>query len=218
MATSHRHPRPAAHRRARRRPRLLAWAVVGVTAVCTGAVVVGVITVPGLRAGSVDGGLAAGADEVAAVIAAQASPPRPQPVDRPRPWYAVLADLDSARERAWRRSDPGLLADVYVEGSLALRRDRAMLRAYRDRGLSVEGVTVDVHRLGVLRRTDTSVRLRVVDELRQARVTTTDGRERLLPDDRPSTHVIDLVRRGDAWRISRIAEAQPRPARRSWGG
>jgi len=123
-------------------------------------------------------------------------------------WYAVLARLDATRERAWRSGSVVLLAQVYAAGSPELELDQANLRAYLDRGLRVEGVSLTVGRLTVVERHRHRVRLCIVDELGPLQATTSDGRARALPRDRPTRHLIDLRRDGD-WRIARVVTVAP---------
>ncbi|MDQ3484104.1 MAG: hypothetical protein M3445_01610 [Actinomycetota bacterium] len=123
-------------------------------------------------------------------------------------WYAVLARLDAIRERAWRSGSAGLLTQVYAAGSPELELDQANLRAYLDRGLRVDGVSLDVRRLTVVDRHRHRVRLRIVDQLGPLEATTSDGRARSLPRDRPTCHLIDLRHDGN-WRVARIVTVRP---------
>jgi len=143
---------------------------------------------------------------------AEALPPTAVPGPRGGPaatrWYAVLARLDATRERAWRSGSVGLLAQVYAAGSPELELDQANLRSYLDRGLRVDGVSLDVRRLAVVEEHRHRVRLRIVDELGPLEATTSDGRTRALPQDRPTCHLIDL-RRDGGWRIARVVTVAP---------
>ncbi len=123
----------------------------------------------------------------------------------------MLARLDASRERAWRKGSTALLEQVYAVGAPELRLDRAHLRAYLARGLRVEGVSLTFRRLRVVERGDNHVRLRVVDRLGPLEATTTDGRVRSLPADRPTEHLIDLTRERGEWRVARIVTAPAGP-------
>ena len=56
---------------------------------------------------------------------------------------AALHDWDDRRASAWAAADPAALRALYEPGSAAGRVDVAMLRAWRERGLRVEGLLVE---------------------------------------------------------------------------
>ncbi len=131
--------------------------------------------------------------------AAPASGPnRTQPLD-------VLRDWDAARADAWRRSAPAALRDLYVEGSAAGRADRALLAAYRSRGLRV--VAMSMQRAGVrlVAASDSRLVLEVTDRLVGAAVRG-DGARLRLPRDDWSTRLVVLVRAGERWRVARVLD------------
>ncbi|MBI2242841.1 MAG: hypothetical protein HYU55_02405 [Nocardioides sp.] len=140
------------------------------------------------------------------------TPPDPAP---PRP-VAVLHDWDQQRAAAWAASDVAGLRALYTAGSSAGAVDVAMLRAWRERDLRVEGMRMQV--LSVSVRADTGRRLVLVvtDRLASA-VAVGAGVRRPLPRDAVSTRRLVLVRAAGEWRM-----AQVRPARstsstvRSW--
>ena len=124
---------------------------------------------------------------------------------------AVAADLlhawDQRRAAAYASGEPAALRPLYVPGSPAGRADRALLRAYDDRGLRVVGLRTQVLAVEVRRGTDRAWTLRVTDRL-VGGVAVGRGERVALPRDRPSTWRIRLVRHDGAWRV-----AQARPAR-----
>lgn len=79
-----------------------------------------------------------------------------------------------------------------------------MLRQYTARGLHVEGVRLAFGRITVVERTPDAVRLRVVDQLRQATAVDRSGRRLVLPRDSPTRHTIELSRTSGGWRIADV--------------
>ncbi|MEP6667427.1 MAG: hypothetical protein ABJA81_13345 [Nocardioidaceae bacterium] len=119
-------------------------------------------------------------------------------------WARVLRDLDNRRADAWRLGRSGRLTAVYVPGSAALARDRAMLDAYTGRGFRVAGAKLCFIRVALIDREGGSVRLRTVDQLRLATARLDNGRALALPRDRPTRHEIVLERWGREWRIASV--------------
>jgi tRNA A-37 threonylcarbamoyl transferase component Bud32 len=184
----HRSTRP----RRRRRP--------GVTAVLVAAVGVGVAAVAGIGWAAVDSGhrpTRAWADRTG-----------PAAGDRVASWYAVLADLDAARARAFASADPAALDAVYSPGSPALARDRAALARLAAAGLRADGLRIDALDVAETARGERRVRLRVADVLRAyalvdaagAVVETRPGRGR-------ASWTVTLLRGDEGWQVYDVARS-----------
>jgi hypothetical protein len=118
-------------------------------------------------------------------------------------WVAVLGQLDRRRELAYALGEPRRLRSVYVADSAVLRHDVAMLRAYRERGVSLSGVRLRVLDADLMGRNGPYVRLRVVDRLQRPTAHTRHGSIRL-PRDAPTDRVIVLRDLADGWRIAAV--------------
>lgn len=134
---------------------------------------------------------------------------QPPPSQRPLPrraerWQSVLQLLDRVRAKAWRQVSPTLLRRVYLPSTPEAQRDLSMLRQYAERGLSVEGVRLAFGAVIVARRTPQMVRLRVIDQLREATAVDQRGRRLKLPRDSPTRHTIELRRSAGSWRIAEV--------------
>ena len=116
---------------------------------------------------------------------------------------AVLRQWDDARSEAWARGDPRLLAPLYTRGSVAGRRDRAMLRAWAARGLSVRGLETQLLSVRELRRTRTTWTLLVTDRLAGG-VAVGRGGQRALPRDEPTTRTVRLRLVDGRWRVAAV--------------
>jgi hypothetical protein len=121
-------------------------------------------------------------------------------------WIAILGQLDRRRELAYALGDPGRLRSVYVADSAVLRHDVAMLRAYRERGVSLTGVRLRVLDADLMGRDGPYVRLRVVDRLQRPTAHTRHGSIRL-PRDAPTDRVVVLRDLADGWRIAAVRAA-----------
>lgn len=99
---------------------------------------------------------------------------------------AILRDWDRSRAAAWAEGDARALARLYVDGSEAGARDVAMLRAWRDRGLRVEGMSMQVLAVELRARTARRLVLVVTDRLVGAQAVG-PGDRRALPRDDPTT-------------------------------
>jgi hypothetical protein len=128
-------------------------------------------------------------------------------------WAKILRHLDGRREQAWADARPRGLTAVFARGSAVLQVDQATLQAYRRRGLRVSGVAMTFSRVHLVSRSGRLVRLRVVDRLGPAATLGDDGTARVLPTDRPSRHLIDLVHTSAGWRIADIVDSDGRPQR-----
>lgn len=108
----------------------------------------------------------------------------------------VLHAWDERRAEAWAAADVAALRDLYAPGSAAGRADAAMLRAWRDRGLRVEGLEMQLLSVQVRRRTSDRLVLDVVDRL----VTRAP-----LPSDLPTQHVITMRVSDGEWRVVSVS-------------
>jgi hypothetical protein len=128
--------------------------------------------------------------------AAGPAPAAPPPVEVLRAW-------DAQRAEAWARGDPSLLAALYTPGSVAGRRDRAMLRAWVSRGLVVRGLRTQLLAVREVRRSRASWTLRVTDRLTGG-VAVGPGVRRPLPVDAATTHTVVLHRLGGRWLVASV--------------
>jgi hypothetical protein len=124
--------------------------------------------------------------------------------DRTQP-LVVLREWDTARADAWRQSAPAALRDLYVEGSAAGRADRALLAAYRSRGLRVVAMTMQRAGVRVVAASGSRFVLEVTDRLVGSAVRR-DGARLRLPRDDWSTRLVRLVRVGERWRVARVRD------------
>jgi len=144
----------------------------------------------------------------------RAAAPRPAaaPTRAPtRDPLAVLHAWDVRRARAWARGDRAELRDLYVPGSLAGRRDVAMLDAWDERGLRVLGMRMQLLSADVRLETADRVRLVVTDRLASA-VAVGRGTRVVLPRDAASTRTVLLRRWAGEWRVAEVGE-RGQPAR-----
>lgn len=123
-------------------------------------------------------------------------------------WWHVLTRLDRARAEAFHRLRPGPLRDVYARGSTLARHDRAVLAAYRARGVRLSPVRLDVTALRVTSSASAAaslrVSLRVVECLAPTTAVLSDGDRVALPADAPTRRALRLVRTADGWRIAAV--------------
>ena len=154
-------------------------------------------------------GLLVGAVLLPGDVAAPERPQRAELADRTLP-IAVLRAWDRDRAAAWRAGDVDGLRRLYATGSVAGRVDRAMLRAYLRRGLTVDGLRMQVAAVDVLEAAEKRLVLRVTDRVSGA-TAVGDGVRRPLPRDGWSTRRLVLVRAGQRWQVARVA-GQRRPA------
>ena len=127
-----------------------------------------------------------------------ASPERAVPVRAEA--VAVLAEWDRRRGAAWAAGDPDGLADLYAPGSRAGRQDVAMLRRWRDRGLRVTGLRMQVLDVHADEADGPRRELVVTDRLAGGEAVGRRTR-RLLPRDGWSTRRIVLERSDGTWRV-----------------
>jgi hypothetical protein len=142
-----------------------------------------------------------------------AAPTSTTPSARPAPdrtaALAVLRAWDEARSEAWWRGSPRALRRLYVVGSESGRADRALLTAYAERGLRVEGLTVQRAGVRVTQATDDRLVLVVTDRATGGTAVGEAGRV-VLPRDDWSTRTVVLVREDGRWRVAEVRD-QARP-------
>lgn len=160
-------------------------------------------------------GLAATVATVVAVLVPVGARPGPPPAGVP-PQVAtpgpasegpkalrVLHAWDQRRAAAWAAGDPAALGALYLPGSLAGRRDRSMLRAYRGRGLRVEQMATRVLELRELRRTRHRWVLLVTDQVVGA-VAVGPGQRVPLPRGGAATRRLVLRAVDGVWLMARV--------------
>ena len=113
----------------------------------------------------------------------------------------VLHAWDERRAAAWAAADAPGLRSLYTAGSVAGRRDVAMLRAWSGRGLRVTGLRTQLLRVETRARTPYRLVLGVTDRLADGVVV--PGRV-ALPRDRPTRHLVTLRRVAGEWRVSSV--------------
>ena len=141
-------------------------------------------------------------------------PPLVEPVEMPPP-VALLRAWDARRAAAWARGDPRLLRPLYTPGSVAGRHDRAMLRAWRARGLVVTGLQTQLIEVRTLRHTSSTWSLWVIDRL-VGGVAVGAGTWNLLPVDHTTTHIVELRRSGGRWRVAAVGARSERRRAGGW--
>lgn len=141
---------------------------------------------------------------------AGAQPPLTEPVEMPTaraaagpPPVELLRAWDARRAEAWARGDPRALRPLYAPGSVAGRHDRAMLRAWRSRGVVVKGLQTQLIAVRTLRHTSSTWTLRVIDRL-VGGVAVGAGTWKQLPVDHATTHLVELRRSGGRWRVAAV--------------
>lgn len=122
---------------------------------------------------------------------------------------AVLHDWDDRRAAAWSAGDVAGLRTLYVPGSAAGHADVAMLRAWRERGLRVEGMRMQLLDLDVRRASDARLDLVVTDRLTGA-VAVGPGVRLPLPRDGFTARRVVLVEREGEWRVAEVRAAAGR--------
>lgn len=123
---------------------------------------------------------------------------------------AVLHAWDEQRSAAWADGDVAELRSLYAPGSRAGRADAAMLRAWRARGLRVEGLRSQLLAVDVRRRTAARLVLEVTDRMTGG-VAVPGGWS--LPGDLPSRHVVTLRRVAGEWRVASVSATPATPDR-----
>jgi hypothetical protein len=80
-------------------------------------------------------------------------------------WFAVVANLDRLRARAFDTADVAALGQVYVPGAAAYSTDLATIRSMAGAGEHAVGFAATVTRVRPISGTRRTERLRVVDRL-----------------------------------------------------
>ncbi len=124
------------------------------------------------------------------------APAAPPPVE-------VLRSWDARRAEAWARGSPRMLARLYTSDSVAGRRDRAMLRAWADRGLVVRGLRTQLLAVHEVVRTRSTWTLKVTDRL-VGGIAVGVGIRRALPRDGATTRTVWLRLLDGRWRVSGV--------------
>lgn len=168
--------------------------------------------------------MVAGAVCLAAVLVVQAQvPDRPAEADEaPRsaapptataasppasPASGILQEWDRARAAAWASGDVTALDRLYVEGSAAGEADVALLQRYRERGLTVRNMSMQVLALRVHDHSRRRLVIDVTDRLVGAVAEGAQG-TRDLPRDQPTARRLTLERVDGSWLMASV-EAQP---------
>lgn len=112
----------------------------------------------------------------------------------------ILAAWDERRAAAWAAGDAEALTRMYVAGSRTGAADVRLLRHYRERGLSVTGLTTQVLALDVAVESPSRLVLVVTDRLVAGRAVG-GGAQVALPADRASTRRVVLRREGGRWLV-----------------
>jgi hypothetical protein len=131
------------------------------------------------------------------------APAGPPPVEPLRAW-------DARRARAWARGDPRRLRALYTPGSVAGRHDRAMLRAWAQRGLVVRQLRTQFLAVRELAHRPSAWTLLVTDRLAGG-VAVGAGVRRPLPRDRATTRTVRLRRWHGVWRVASVRTGEVRP-------
>jgi hypothetical protein len=143
----------------------------------------------------------------AAPVAVVAPGARSVPVAQAVGSLAVLRDWDRSRAAAWASGDVVALRRLYVRGSAAGRRDVAMLREWRGRGLRVERMGMQVLAVELRARTERRIVLVVTDRLAAGvAVTTAGSASRELPRDAATTRRLEFRRVGGRWLLASVQE------------
>jgi hypothetical protein len=118
----------------------------------------------------------------------------------------ILHAWDQDRASAWEASDTAALGRLYLPGSVAGRRDVALLDDYRRRGLTVRGMTMQVLAARVVLEQATVLRLQVTDRLGPTSVGSRSGWQ-LLPADQASRRTIELRRFQGRWVVAAVHDS-----------
>lgn len=114
---------------------------------------------------------------------------------------AILRQWDERRARVWASGRVSELLGLYAFGSRTGANDRAMLKAYVDRGLVVQGMRTQVLSAELRAFTSRRIDLVVTDRLAKATAVGEDA-EIPLPRDGASTRTVTLVRRHGVWVVT----------------
>lgn len=121
----------------------------------------------------------------------------------------ILREWDAARARAWTDGDVAALLRLYTPGSVAGRRDAAMLRAWNERGARITELSTQVLELTVRAEGERRLVLEVTDRVARATARSAgsdvDAEGVTLPSDEASTRRLVLRRSGaGAWQMASV--------------
>ncbi len=117
----------------------------------------------------------------------------------------ILATWDERRAAAWAAGDVRALERLYVVGSRTGAQDVRLLRHYRERGLTVNGLRTQVLALEVVEQSRARLVLVVTDRVVGGEAVG-GATPMALPADRASTRRIVLVRDGAPWRVAEVRD------------
>ncbi len=137
--------------------------------------------------------------------AAPTATPAARPVADRTAALAVLRAWDDARSEAWQRGRVRALRRLYVEGSQSGRADTALLTAYAERGLRVDGLTVQRADVRVVAASGDRLVLVVTDRVVGGAAVGARGRV-ALPRDDWSTRTVVLVHESGRWRVAEVRD------------
>jgi hypothetical protein len=158
-----------------------------------------VVTAVAVAAGTVTVAEVRGAPAPSLEAAAGKAPARPAQLES----VELLRAWDAQRAKAWAEGDPSLLRPLYTPGSRAGRHDRAMLRAWRARGLVVQDLHTQLLTVRELSRSATTWSLLVTDRLAGG-VAVGLGVRRPLPRDEATTRTVRLRLLYGRWRVAAV--------------
>lgn len=119
-------------------------------------------------------------------------------------WQTALEGFDTIRATAFELDAPELLSIVYPVDSELLEAELRLLANYRDRGIEIKSMHMQIKRLSVMDEDQSRARLRVVDRLASTQIVMPDGSRRVLPHDRLTRHIVELTLTPAGWRISSV--------------
>lgn len=121
----------------------------------------------------------------------------------------TLQALDVQRAQAFWTLDLDALDRIYVPGSAPWRADRALLSAYRNQNVRVEGLRITIESTAITRRTANTVTLKTTDHLTAGQAVDHTGAKTPLPPGPPVTRLITLTTTPRTAAPSRSAARQP---------
>ncbi len=124
-------------------------------------------------------------------------------------WIETLQALDAQRAQAFWTLDLAALDRIYVPGSAPWRADRALLSAYRNQNVRVQGLRITIESTAITRRTATTVTLKTTDHLTAGQAVDHTGAKTPLPPGPPATRLITLTTTPRTAAPSRSAARQP---------
>jgi hypothetical protein len=120
-------------------------------------------------------------------------------------WRGIVGYLDHTRAEAFATGQVALLSSVYAPGAAGLAADTASVHSLVDRGLRAQGFAATVERVHVVKATDRSATLRVVDELTSYTLVDSTGAPVGMGAARGARRfTMRLVKTPVGWRISAV--------------